>query len=102
MVLSPVRFSFADAANLARTPDRAGQGKERDVDQPGPTARAASAVGDCRNREDESGLLEGTVSIVRREDATVKSTRERAEEKRAEKLDHVRQQVQTGSLVIGR
>ena len=53
-------------------------------------------------REDESGLLEGTVSIVRREDATVKSTRERAEEKRAEKLDHVREQVQTGSLVIGR
>ena len=30
----------------------------------------------------------------------MKSTRERAEEKRAEKLEHVRQQIQSGSLVI--
>jgi hypothetical protein len=30
----------------------------------------------------------------------VKTTRERAEEKRAEKLEHVREQVQNGSLVI--
>jgi len=30
----------------------------------------------------------------------VKTARERAEEKRAEKLDFVRQQVQSGSLVI--
>jgi hypothetical protein len=30
----------------------------------------------------------------------VKSARERAEEKRVEKLEHVRQQVQSGSLVI--
>jgi hypothetical protein len=30
----------------------------------------------------------------------MKSARERAEEKRAEKLDHVREQVENGSLVI--
>jgi hypothetical protein len=30
----------------------------------------------------------------------VKTTRERAEEKRAEKLDLIRQQVETGALVI--
>lgn len=30
----------------------------------------------------------------------MKSARERAEEKRAEKLEHVREQVQDGSLVI--
>jgi hypothetical protein len=30
----------------------------------------------------------------------VKTTRERAEEKRAEKLERVREQVQSGSLVI--
>ena len=30
----------------------------------------------------------------------VKTARERAEEKRAEKLEHVREQVQSGSLVI--
>ncbi|MHB1836058.1 MAG: hypothetical protein ACYCXW_13945 [Solirubrobacteraceae bacterium] len=30
----------------------------------------------------------------------MKTTRERAEEKRAEKLEHVREQVQSGSLVI--
>lgn len=30
----------------------------------------------------------------------MKTTRERAEEKRQEKLEHVRQQVESGSLVI--
>jgi hypothetical protein len=30
----------------------------------------------------------------------VKTARERAEEKRAEKLEHVREQVESGSLVI--
>lgn len=30
----------------------------------------------------------------------MKTARERAEEKRSEKLEHVRQQVQSGSLVI--
>jgi hypothetical protein len=30
----------------------------------------------------------------------MKTARERAEEKRAEKLEHVREQVQSGSLVI--
>jgi hypothetical protein len=30
----------------------------------------------------------------------VKTTRERAEEKRVEKLEHVREQVESGSLVI--
>jgi len=30
----------------------------------------------------------------------MKSARERAEEKRAEKLEHVREQVQSGTLVI--
>jgi hypothetical protein len=30
----------------------------------------------------------------------VKTSRERAEEKRAEKLEHVREQVKSGSLVI--
>ncbi len=44
-------------------------------------------------------MPEGTVSTGCGE-ATVKTARERAEEKRAEKLDHVREQVQNGSLVI--
>jgi hypothetical protein len=35
-----------------------------------------------------------------RERAAVKTTRERAEEKRQEKLDLVRQQLESGSLVI--
>jgi hypothetical protein len=30
----------------------------------------------------------------------VKTTRERAEEKRLEKLDHVRRQIESGSLVV--
>jgi hypothetical protein len=41
------------------------------------------------------------VSIVRlRRGGGVKTARERAEEKRAEKLERVREQVETGSLVI--
>jgi hypothetical protein len=39
-------------------------------------------------------------SVPSRKRGVVKSTRERAEEKRQAKLDLVRQQVQSGSLVI--
>jgi hypothetical protein len=46
-------------------------------------------------------LADGIVSIVcRQEGDRVKTARERAEEKRAEKLERVREQVESGSLVI--
>jgi hypothetical protein len=46
-------------------------------------------------------LRYGIVPIVPlRGGGGVKTARERAEEKRAEKLEHVREQVQSGSLVI--
>ena len=46
-------------------------------------------------------MPEGIVPIVRRRGGGgVKTARERAEEKRAEKLEDVRAQVESGSLVI--
>jgi hypothetical protein len=40
------------------------------------------------------------VTVVRRERVAMKTTRERAEEKRQEKLELVQQQLESGSLVI--
>ena len=76
------------------SPDRAGLGK-RNVDLPhsrawalfAPRRSRDCAIRLCRDREAERG--DG-----------VKTGREKAEEKRAEKLEMVREQVRSGSLVI--
>ena len=69
-MLSPVRFSFRRRSESPSYPRRRRRRKEIDED----------------------------AQRTRGED--VKTSRERADEKRAEKLEHVREQVESGSLVI--
>ena len=64
----------ADAANLPPIVRSRRRRKETDVDAPSPSRRRIEAI--------------------------LKTSRERAEEKRQEKLDLVREQVESGSLVI--
>jgi hypothetical protein len=53
-----------------------------------------------RRRKETDGHRRRWSFGAREADRAMKSTRERAEEKRQEKLDHVREQVESGSLVI--
>lgn len=78
---------FRRSESPSNEPDRAGQGKTADGDQQG-----------------RSGLCRRCNRRGRRADSkragSVKTARERAEEKRQEKLELVRAQVESGSLVI--
>jgi len=72
--LSPVRFSPPTRRISLRSVRSRRRRKETDVDAPSPSRQPIEAI--------------------------VKTQRERAEEKRQEKLDLVREQVESGSLVI--
>ena len=72
--LLPVRFSPPTQRISLRSSRSRRRRKETDVDAPSPSRRRIEAI--------------------------LKTSRERAEEKRQEKLDLVREQVESGSLVI--
>jgi hypothetical protein len=81
--------------------DRAGEEGDGHVHPPQRRVRGVAAEPEPRQRKNASGWSDRIVSIVRpRGGGEVKTARERAEEKRAEKLEQVREQVESGSLVI--
>jgi hypothetical protein len=77
--------------------------KEIDAHPPPPAVRGISAGHTCREGQTHTSSTTGSFRSLDGERPSgdpVKTTREKAEEKRAAQLELVREQVQNGSLVI--
>ena len=93
-----VRFFSADAANLHPI-SLIAPAQEGDTCQA--NTRAAVGVRGCpRSTASQQRCSLRRSVVARKRDGAVKTTRERAEEKRKAKLDLIREQVQNGALVI--
>ena len=97
--MPPARFSRRRSESRIHA-DRAGEGRSARptgrCDQP--PARAESGLSGCGCSR---GLLASLLSLARqRRGCQMKTTREKSEEKRQAKLEEIREQVDSGTLVI--